>query len=225
MQVSAVPAPLRLTIAARSGSIVVRSAPGAEVSAKGADVRREPDGSFRIDGGSHSLDVTCPDGADLILGTSSGKVRIEGRFGDVRVTSASGSLRIDSVATLDVRMRSGSVGVGSCAGDCHVVATSGRIEIGRAGRIDVGGRSGSISVQSSAGGRVGTTSGHIEVGLDVAADLEVRAVSSTIDIDVAPGIAPTLDLRSRTGHVRGDVREGNDCVISAHTVSGSITVR
>jgi DUF4097 and DUF4098 domain-containing protein YvlB len=178
MQDPVPPAPLRLTIVARSGAILVRSGPGSNVDAHGASVRREPDGSVRIDSPSRNLEVTCPDGTDVILGTASGKVRMEGRFGDVRVTSASGSVEIEAAATVDVRLRSGSVSVESCTGDCHVVSTSGRIEIDRAGRIDIGGKSGSITVRSAAGGCIRTTSGHIVVGLARAADLEVRAVSS-----------------------------------------------
>jgi DUF4097 and DUF4098 domain-containing protein YvlB len=188
-------------------------------------MRHEPDGSVRIDAASRNLEVTCPEGADVILGTSSGKVRLDGRFGDVRVTSSSGSVQIDTVSTLDVRLRSGSVSVEACDGDCHVVSSSGRIEIERAGAIDVAGTSGHIFVRASAGGRVRTTSGHIEIGLDRAADLEVRGVSSTIEIDVPPGVAPALMLRSRSGSVRSEVDEGHDGTISVHTVSGAIRVR
>jgi DUF4097 and DUF4098 domain-containing protein YvlB len=150
---------------------------------------------------------------------------MEGRFGDVRVTSASGSVELDRVATLDVRLKSGSVSVVSCTGDCHVVSTSGRIEIDRAGRVDVAGKSGTISVRSAAGGCIRTTSGHISVGLDRAADLEVRAVSSSIDVDLPVGVAPVLDLYSKTGSVRADVPHGDDCRIVVHTISGSIRVR
>jgi DUF4097 and DUF4098 domain-containing protein YvlB len=225
MQDPVSPSPLRLTITARSGSIRLRSGPGAAVEAPGARVSTDADGSVRVESSSRSLEVTCPDGADVILGTASGKVRMKGRFGDVRVTSASGSVEIEAVATLDVRLRSGSVSVESCTGDCHVVSTSGRIEIDRAGRVDVGGKSGSITVGSCAGGRVHTTSGHIEVGLDRAADLEVRAVSSAIEVDVPMGVRPALDLYSKTGRVRVDVTQGDDCRIVAHTISGSIRVR
>ena len=86
---------LRLTIAARSGSILLRSGPGSAVEAPGATVWRETDGSVRIESSSRNLEVTCPEGADVILGTASGKVRLVGRFGDVRVTSASGSVQVD----------------------------------------------------------------------------------------------------------------------------------
>jgi DUF4097 and DUF4098 domain-containing protein YvlB len=225
MQEPVPPSPLRLTIAARSGSIRLRSGPGSTVEAPGARVHTEADGSVRIDSPSRNLEVTCPEGADVILGTASGKVRLTGRFGDVRVTSASGSVKVEAVASLDVRLRSGSVSVESCIGDCHVVSTSGRIEIERAGRVDVGGKSGSITVGACAGGRVHTTSGHIEVGLDRAADLEVRAVSSSIEVDVPMGVKPALDLHTKTGHVHADVTQGDDCRIMVHTVSGAIRVR
>ncbi len=56
-----VTAPARLTIAARSGSIVVRTGPGPAIEVSGAKTRVEPDGTMRIDGGSDSIDVRCPE--------------------------------------------------------------------------------------------------------------------------------------------------------------------
>ena len=105
------------------------------------------------------------------------------------------------------------------------MAVSGRIEIGSAGRVDIKGVSGTIVARSVAGGRVRTTSGRISVGLEGAADLDVRAVSSSIEVDVPRGVAPEMRLRTISGKVRKEVEKGHDCVISVHTVSGSITVR
>jgi len=225
MEVPATAAPARLTIAARSGSIMVRSERRADVEVHGAKVRLEPDGSTRIESASGNIDVICPEGSDVILGTSSGKVSLEGSLGDVRVTSSSGGVHIEEVRSLDLRLRSGSIDVESCRGDCHVVAVSGRIEIGRAGRVDITGVSGTIEATSVAGGSVRTTSGRVRVGLSVAADLEVRGVSSSIDIEMPDGVAPELRLKTLSGRVKKNVERGHDCVISVHTVSGSITVR
>jgi DUF4097 and DUF4098 domain-containing protein YvlB len=102
---------------------------------------------------------------------------------------------------------------------------SGRIEIGRAGRVDITGVSGTISAESVAGGRIHTTSGNVDVGLDRAADLDVRAVSSSITIGVPHGVAPEMRFRTISGKVRKEVEAGHDCVLSVHNVSGSITVR
>jgi hypothetical protein len=92
------PAPTRLTITARSGSIVVRSGDGAGIDVRGAKSRVEPDGSTRVESRSGDVEVTCPVGTDVILGTSSGKVRLEGRLGDVRITGSSGKVRVEAFA-------------------------------------------------------------------------------------------------------------------------------
>jgi DUF4097 and DUF4098 domain-containing protein YvlB len=225
MEAPAQPAPARLTIAARSGSIVVRTRRGPEVEVTGAKVRVEADGSTRIEGGSKTIEVICPEGSDVILGTSSGKVALEGPLGEVRITGSSGTIHVEEARSLDLRVRSGSVEIETVHGECHVVAVSGRIEIGSAGLVDVAGTSGTIVARSVAGGRVRTVSGHVTVGLDRAADLDVRAVSSTIEIDVPHGVAPDLRLRTISGKVRKDLEQGHDCVISVRTVSGSITVQ
>jgi hypothetical protein len=217
--------PARLTIAARSGSIVVRTGPGPEIEARGAKVHLEPDGSYRIESGSNSMEVTCPEGTDLILGTSSGKVHLEGRLGDVRVTASSGSVHIEAARRIDVRAHSGTVEIGECEGECHVVAKSGRVSVERAGRVDLKAASGSVVAESVAGGRIGALSGKVHVGLDRAADLDVRGVSGSITVEVPHGVAPDMRLRTVSGRVRKEVEKGHDCVISAKTVSGSITVR
>jgi DUF4097 and DUF4098 domain-containing protein YvlB len=218
-------APERLTITARSGSIVVRTGPGPGIETTGAKVSLEGDGSTRIEGGSKSIEVVCPEGSDVILGTSSGKVSIEGPLGDVRITGSSGSVHIEQARSLDLRVRSGSVDIGDIAGHCRVVAVSGRIEVDRAGSIDLEGISGTVAVGSTGGGKVRTTSGRVSVGLDGSNDLEVRGVSGTMEIDVARGIAPELRLHTVSGRIKRDLEQGHDCVISVRTVSGSITVR
>lgn len=218
-------APARLTIAMRSGSILVRTGSGPEVEVHGAKVRVESDGVYRIDGGSHSIEVVCPAGSDVILGTSSGKVTLEGPLGDVRITGSSGSVHVEQARSLDLRVRSGSVSVGAVGGECVVICTSGRIEVEKAGSIDLSGVSGTIVAGSVGGGTVRTTSGRITVGLDRAADLEVRGVSGTIEIDVPRGVAPELRLSTVSGKVKRDLEQGHDCVISVRTVSGTIRLR
>jgi DUF4097 and DUF4098 domain-containing protein YvlB len=218
-------APTRLTIAARSGSIVVRTGPGPGIEATGAKVRVEPDGSTRVEGGSKTIEVVCPEGTDLILGTSSGKVTLMGPLGDVRVTGSSGSMHVEEARSIDLRVRSGSVEIGAIEGECKVVAVSGRIEVEQAGSIDLTGVSGSVVARSVGGGRVRTTSGRVTVGLDRAADLEVRGISGTIDIDVPRGVAPELRLTTVSAREKRDLEQGHDCVISVRTVSGTIRLR
>jgi DUF4097 and DUF4098 domain-containing protein YvlB len=209
----------------RSGSIVVRTGSGSDVDVHGAKVRRESDGSYRIEGGSKSIEVICPEGSDVILGTSSGRVSLEGALGDVRITASSGTVDVEQARSLDLRVRSGSVTVGTVAGECHVVSSSGRIEVERAGSIDLSGVSGTVTAESVGGGRVRTTSGRVTVGLDRAADLEVRGVSGTTEITLPRGVAPELRLRTVSGRIKRDVEQGHDCVISVRTVSGTISVQ
>lgn len=204
---------------------MVRAGSGPAVEVDGGKVRVESDGTYRIEGGSHSIEVTCPEGSDVILGTSSGKVVLQGPLGDVRITGSSGTVHVEAARSLDLRVRSGTVSVGTVAGDCLVVSSSGRIEVEKAGNVDLSGVSGTIVAGSVGGGKVHTTSGRITVGLDRAGDLEVRGTSGTTEIEVARGIAPELRLSTVSGKVKRDLAEGHDCVISVRTVSGTIRLR
>jgi DUF4097 and DUF4098 domain-containing protein YvlB len=219
------PAPARLTVAMRSGSILVRTGSGSDVEVHGGKVRVEPDGTYRIEGGSKSIEVICPAGSDVILGTSSGKVSLEGPLGDVRITGSSGTVDVDQARSLDLRVRSGSVVVGAVVGECRVVSSSGRIEVGSAGSVDLSGVSGTIVAGAVGGGTVRTTSGRVTIGLDRAGDLEVRGVSGTTEITVPRGVAPELRLATVSGKIKRDLEEGHDGVISVRTVSGTIRLR
>ena len=95
----------------------------------------------------------------------------------------------------------------------------------RPGRVDVGGVSGSITVRSAAGGRMRTDVGSRR-GRARPRGRPRGARGLEHDRDrPARGVAPGCELHTRTGRVDAAVGAGHDCVISAHTVSGSIKVR
>ena len=88
---------LRLRISAVSGGVKVtaEARPDVVVDRGGAAVATA-DGAFEIrpERASNSVHVRCPAGADVIIGTRSGGVELEGRFGTVGITSQSGSIRV-----------------------------------------------------------------------------------------------------------------------------------
>src|SRR6266545_2107258 len=81
------------------------------------------------------------------VGTASGGVELEGLFGAVSVTSASGSIRAGSVAEADLRTASGSVGVEECAGRCRVSTKSGKVKVCVTGEADVSSVAGRITIE------------------------------------------------------------------------------
>ena len=88
---------LRLRISAFSGGVRVTAEPRTDVVVdRGGVAEATADGAVEIRAArpSNSVDVRCPVGTDVMVGTRSGGVQLGGRFGTVGVTSQSGSIRV-----------------------------------------------------------------------------------------------------------------------------------
>jgi DUF4097 and DUF4098 domain-containing protein YvlB len=215
-----------LTLTTTSGSIVITSEhrPDVVVDRGDAAIERLASGEVVVQATSSSLDVRCPVGTHVRVGTASGRVELRGQLGDTRVTTKSSSIHVEDVDSLELRTASGSIDVERCVGYCRLQTASGSIEVGEAGHLDITGKSGSIEVGRAAGGRVHTVSGSIEVGWTGENDLDVRAISGSTTVVVPEDARPRVRLRSVSGSARCDCTEGDGCCLDASSVSGSIQV-
>ncbi len=175
-----------------------------------------------IDGGSSKVEVRVPEGTDLVIGSTSGKVTVDGRVGAISVLTTSGRISIDHAASVDARSTSGRVEVVHADGECRVVSTSGKVEIGRCGAADAASRSGRIVLADAHGPvRANCTSGKIVVAVAGAHDVEAETVSGRIDVsypvEVRPLVASSAaDLAAAT--------PGHDCTVVARSGSGRVVV-
>jgi DUF4097 and DUF4098 domain-containing protein YvlB len=216
-------------ITAGSGSITVIGEPREDVAADGsADVRSGLDGSVEVVSRrpSGALTVRCPEGADVVVGTRSGSLKLRGRLGAVRATTISGGIEADEVLSADLRAMSGSIVVGSCAGTCRVKTKSGSARIGAAGAVEVTIGSGTVTVERVDGAaRVRAVSGSVHVGAQGHGRVEVETMSGSITIILPVGCRPDVRARTLSGRPRVDLGTGNDCEVLARTLSGGIVVR
>lgn len=176
-------------------------------------------------GGSASLEVRCPAGTAISIGTISGDVTLLGEFGDAAVTTTSGDVSIDRVAALDVRSLSGHIEVGGCAGPCRLHSKSGNIEARATGPAEAGTVSGRVQLRRTSGGvTVRTVSGNVELGTDGSEAVRIRTVSGQIAVRVPAGSSPQARLRSLAGKVQCECPQGRDFLLEADSVSGGIEV-
>ncbi len=176
-------------------------------------------------GGSGWLEIRCPTGTDVVVGTVAGRVELRGQLGAVRVTTVSGSIEVDRAEALDVRSISGSIEVAQCAGQCRLQTKSGRAVVGSAGDAEVSTLSGQIRLDEATGNvRAQTASGRVEVGTQGKGDVAVQTMSGSVRVEVPKGVRPTARLRSLTGRPRCDCEEGDDCEIAVQSLSGKIEV-
>ena len=218
----------RLHISNRSGAIRVTAEPGAALDVGGAEVERDPEGGglrVRCSKSSKPIVVRCPEGTDLVLGTVSGNVQVQGPAGAVKVATVSGDIRVDSAASLDVRTKSGNVEVGNCEGDCGVVVTSSTVKIGEAGRAKVAAVSGRVEVEKLKDAKVQTVSGKVDLGARGGGQVLVQTVSGNVDVSVPSERRPSTALKSFSGRIKCDCEAGDDGEVRIRTMSGAIRLR
>jgi DUF4097 and DUF4098 domain-containing protein YvlB len=218
---------LRLSVANRSGRVRIEARSGEGFSARGGDLVAEADGTMRVSGGhggSSSVEVVCPAGTDVIVGTASGSVELVGPLGDVRVTTASGRITIEQARRVDLRTASGTIEIGECTGECRVVTKSSKVAVGNAGSLDCSAMSGRVVVGDVEDAIVRTMSGRVKLGTRGSGRVEVRTLSGKVDVAVPQERRPATSLRSLSGRVRCDCDRGSDGEISVATTSGAINV-
>src|SRR4051794_23584948 len=128
-----------IRIAAGSGSINVTAEARGDVDAGSGGLVEREDGVVKVVGhrNSTTLNVRCPEGADVVIGTRSGSITLTGQFGAVRAQTMSGKIDVHDAATsADIRTMSGSIHVGQCTGMCRAKTKSGHAHIESAGAID-----------------------------------------------------------------------------------------
>lgn len=203
-------------IAAGSGSV--------QVVAGDHAFRVEGVAEVRIDGRRATVETTrrvtvyVPEGTDIVIGSSSGRVDVRGVAGAVAVANESGSITIDEADSVDARTSSGRVKVGCCHGDCRVKSSSGRVTVDHCGDADVSTSSGRIDLRDADGWvRAHCVSGRICIEMDGPYDAEAETVSGRVQItypagvqfrrsdegdpDDAPPDAATVHARSVAGRV------------------------
>lgn len=171
---------------------------------------------------SQKVRVRIPKGLDVIVGTTSGRVSVQGRVRDLAVVTTSGKVTVDEASSVDVRTTNGKVVIGHSDGDCRVVTRNGRIEIGRCAAADVTTTSGKIVLRDVHGdARANCTSGRIEISMAAAHDVVAETVSGRVSISLPADARPKVDSSSGGSvPVGGD----HDCTVTARSASGRVTV-
>lgn len=228
--VHAFSADMELRITARSGRVIVRAEERTDISiADGGDglsVSKDAEvlGIQSGRGGAKNLELLCPSGTNLTVGTGSGHVQLLGAFGAVRVTTGSGRIELEEAAVADLRSGSGDIRATRCLTFCRLQTGSGKAEIDSCGSGELATGSGHVSVGLANGRlRVRTSSGAVDLGGDGCQDLAVQSISGSVRVRLPRHARPAAHLLSKHP-ARCDLQEGNDCHIAVQTMSGRIEV-
>jgi len=220
------PTPTRVHISTRSGKVHVFAADGVDLTVDGGTMEARADGSIEVRRAhdARMIELRCPTGTDVTVGTMSGSVETAGALGGVHVVTMSGKIHIERATSVDVRTRSGLVEVGACSGECRVVATSAKVRVGSAARASVAAVSGLVALEAVGNAEVKTVSGKVLLGTTGSGRVSVKSISGTVEIVVPREIHPATRLRSISGRVECECPVGVDGEIAVKTVSGAIRV-
>jgi DUF4097 and DUF4098 domain-containing protein YvlB len=218
--------PTMLHISTRSGKVRVSAAPGATLAVEGGIIEVATDGTTHVIGarGADRIDITCASGTDVIIGTVSGSVELDGALGSASVNTITGKIHVERARRVDARTKSGRVEIEECDEDCRVVVVSSRVKIGKAVKVAIAGVSGRISAHDVESVDVKTVSGKVDVGSSGAPHVSVRTVSGQVEVQVPGDARPATRFRTISGRVSCDCPTGDVGEIAVATVSGAIRV-
>ncbi len=184
-------------------------------------------GVLEVKGSAAGVSARVPIGTDLVVGTHSGDVTLSGRLGELRITTRTGKVRVESCAALDARSVSGRVDVGTVTGDCRIKTANGRITVEHVGgSLNVAAVSGRVDVANAVGAvRANSVSGNVNVGLTASPDVRADSISGSVTIELPRGVRPKASLISVSGGCTCEVDQGDDCSVVCRSVSGRIQVK
>jgi DUF4097 and DUF4098 domain-containing protein YvlB len=231
MFIAALGSHLELRITARSGRVVVHAEERTDVAVIEGN---EDLGVSRAEhclslsagrSGSSNLEVRCPLGTNLTVGTGSGRVQLHGTLGAVRVTTASGRIELEEASVADLRSASGDIHAMRCSSFCRVQTASGRADVGSCGSGELTTQSGRVLVgQASGRVRVCTASGGVDVGGDGHQDMAVQTISGSVRVRLPRHVRPATHLYSTHHTPRCELEAGDDCRIAVQSMHGKIEV-
>jgi DUF4097 and DUF4098 domain-containing protein YvlB len=201
------------------------------------EVTAKEGGSFRLEGSADvvedghqvtisqvrsRLSVTVAAGTHLVIGTTSGRVDVTGRVGNLAVVTMSGRVQVESAASVDIRTQSSRVEVGSVAGSCRVRSTSGKVEVGACGDADISARSGRIELQRVDGEvDAHSISGRIDLSMASANDVRAETVTGRIEVSLPKNTVAYQPPKSAPQTLRPP---NCDCTVVARSTTGKVVV-
>jgi DUF4097 and DUF4098 domain-containing protein YvlB len=173
---------------------------------------------------SISYVIEVPHDTEISTTVGSGSQTIRDVRGPVKVSAASGSIRVASIERdTQLTTMSGSIDVNTVGDDLRASSASGTVSVFNIkGDVKISALSGATRI-AKAGGRIDadTASGSVEVA-NATRDVKAHAVSGRIDVQGDPGATSYWDLRTVSGEVQLGVPASANFHFSAEAVSGEI---
>lgn len=168
-------------------------------------------------GRDHRLEIRAPHDATVEANVASADIEGLGRFGSLKINSASGDVSFQEVGSTEINTASGDVELGRVNGSGKVHSASGDVEL-RELEGDL---------------RVATASGDVRLGSVSAGKLTLQSASGDVEVGIARGSTVWMDVSSMSGDTSCELdprdeppAEGRPLVeLKARTMSGDVEIK
>ncbi len=209
-------------ITTTSGRVRVIAEDRRDVRVSGSAEVTQEGSTLTFQGGSGSLEARVPIGVDVMIGTTSGRIAVEGRVGSLSVVSTSGRITAEHAGSLDARSASGRIKVERVDSECRVRSTSGRVTVEACQDCDVSTTSGRVELAAVTGtARAHCISGRIGIRMVDPHDVVAETVSGGISVSVPSGARV---WRTTADAPTPPPDKDYDCTVTARSVSGRVDV-
>jgi putative adhesin len=175
----------------------------------------------RSDGGAVNVTIELPGGSDLHGVSALADFTCDGRFGDCRIKTGMGHIRLESATTANLQTGLGDVTLGRASGHVDVRAGSGEV---RVHELDA-----SAVIKNSNGDTwVGVATGDLRVSAangDIAVDRSqatVGAKSSNGDVRLGSVAGGSVVLESKLGDLEVGIPEGRAAWLDVRAAAGRV---
>lgn len=183
---------------------------------------------------SVEIDVSLPTGSRLEVASTAGDVDCEGRLGGVRVDTKYGDIRVEHASALHARTTAGDITVATVDGEADAGTSYGQIRVREAtGDLRLDSACGDIAVDRAMGSVAAATKyGEVRIGSAVRGSLVLETAYGSVEAGVCEGTAAWLDVAAGSGRVRNllaptagpdDAEETVE--IRARTAYGDVVIR
>ena len=183
---------------------------------------------------SVDIDVRLPEDSRVEVSSTAAAVDCEGRLGPVRVDTRYGDIRVEHAASLHARTTAGDVTVAIVDGAADAATSYGGIRVREAaGDLRLDSACGDIDVDVAlASVSASTKYGEVRVGQAVRGSLVLETAYGAVEAGVRAGTAAWLDVEAGSGRVRnlltatdGPEDAEETVEIRARTSYGDIVIR
>ena len=192
----------------------------------------------RSTGGSIDVTIELPAGSNVHAGAAWADVRCDGSFGDCRIKTGLGRIRVGQADALNLRSDAGDIAVERATGHAEVTTGSGEVRLGvldasaeirnsngdtwigvAGGDLRVRAANGSIAVAlAHAGVAARSANGDVRLGEVMRGSVVLETQIGDLEVGIREGTAGWLDVRAAAGRVHNGLDAADAPAPSAPTV-------